>query len=135
MSAGVKVTVTTVPMADLLGGLKTFFNTVMLAAHADVAKPGRVPIDTGYLRGSLSPGGGVTMVDPSDPPMWAVVGSNVPYGGVLEESDHHHYLDGPSAGQLTQGWLSKTVPNIDGEVQRALAELAESIGKAHKDAQ
>lgn len=79
----------------------------MFGLHTLVAQPGRVPIDTGRLRQSLAPGGGVTMVDPSDPPEWAKVGTDVEvYPGVLDESSLFHYRDGPSAGQPTAGWFS-----------------------------
>lgn len=136
---GVKVVVSTVPYATMMQGMRQFFNTVMLAAHNDVARPGRVPIDTGNLRNSLSPGGGVTMVDPSDPPKWAAVGSNVVYGAFLEgigidDPGSYHYLDGPSKGARTQGWLSKTLDNVQGAVDEALAELAASMEGAHRGA-
>lgn len=134
MSQDVRIETVTVPLADLLAPLSVFFNTLMLAAHADVARPGRVPIDTGYLRNSLAPGGGVTEVDPSSPPMWAAVGTNVPYGTYLEFGNYH-YLAGPSAGKATEGWLSSTIPNIEGAIGGAVSELAAGIQAAYEAAQ
>ena len=133
---GVRVEVTTVPSAVLMQGMRRFFTTVMLAAHNDVARPGRVPIDTGNLRNSLSPGGGVTMVDPSDPPKWAAVGSATGYGLALEapQARDPHYRDGPSKGQPTAGWLSKTLDNVQPAIDEALAELAASMEAAHRGA-
>lgn len=134
----VKLEVTTIPTPILLGSLRRFWNTIMLAAHADVARPGRVPIDTGYLRNSLSPGGGVTGIDPATPPMWMAYGSNVPYGTYLEDrgnTNRYHYLDGPSKGQLTTGWLSQTIPNIQSEIDSALQEMASATQRAFKGAQ
>lgn len=108
--------------------LKRYLSRCMLAAHADVAQPGRVPIDTGHLRNSMSPGGGATMVDPSDVPQWAAVGTNVePYPGVLEASAKHHYADGPSKGNPTKGWLSDTIPNVADEVAKFQQQLAADI--------
>lgn len=132
---GVKVVVSTVPYATMMQGMRRFFTTVMLAAHNDVAQPGRVPIDQGHLRSSLSPGGGVTMVDPSEPPKWAAVGSDVGYGSALEspQSRDPHYRAGPSKGQPTAGWLSKTLDNVQGAVDDALGELAASIEEAHRN--
>lgn len=130
-----KVEVTTIPLADLLAPLGVFFNTLMMAGHADVARPGRVPIDTGNLRNSLAPGGGVTEVDTSSPPMWAAVGTNVPYGTYLEMGDNYHYLGGPSAGSQTRGWLSSTIPNVEGAAVGALEELGGAIAKAFEGAQ
>lgn len=135
MSVDIRLDPVTVPLSDLLAPLSVFFNTLMLAAHADVAKPGRVPIDTGYLRNSLAPGGGVTEVDPASPPMWAAVGTNVPYGTHLEFGDNYHYLGGPSAGKATKGWLSTTIPNIEGAIGGAVAELAAGIQAAYEAAQ
>lgn len=104
--------VRSVDTARLLGGpLRKFFNRAMLAMHAYAATPGNVPIDQGTLRGTLAPGAGTTKVDSADPPMWAAAGSNLPYGGALNDpvSRDPHYRDGPSAGQPTAGWLSRTL--------------------------
>lgn len=133
---GVKVVTTKVPYAIMMKGMRDFFNTVMLAAHNDVARPGRVPIDTGHLRNSLSPGGGVTRIDPSEPPKWLAVGSNVSYALPLEAPERRdpHYRDGPSKGQPTKGWLSQTTDNVTGAVDEALAELAASMEGAHRGA-
>lgn len=108
--------------------LRTFFERVLILAHADVAQPGRTPIDTGLLRQSLSPGGGATQIDPADPPQWAVLGTNVDvYPGVLEYSPRYHYADGPSSGEPTLGWLSKTATNIETGYGNAVKKLAADI--------
>lgn len=104
--------VRSVTLQQLVSGpLRRFFNRAMLAMHAYAATPGHVPIDQGYLRQSMAPGGGTTEVDSSDPPMWAAAGSNLPYAGALNDpsSRDPHYRDGPSAGQPTAGWLTRTL--------------------------
>lgn len=112
---GVRVEVVrSVETTRLLGGpLRKFFNRAMLAMHRYAATPGHVPIDQGYLRGSLSPGAGTTEVDSADPPQWAAMGSNLAYAGALNDPETRdpHYRDGPSAGQPTAGWLSRTLEN------------------------
>lgn len=132
----VKVEITRVPQGALLKPMRRFWTRLQLAAHADAAQPGRVPIDTGHLRSSLAPGGGVSGIDPSDPPMWMAYGSNVPYGMYLEapEKRDPHYRAGPSQGQPTEGWLSKTMDNMQGPIDEALAELAASMEAAHRGA-
>lgn len=105
--------------------LRTFFNDVMLAAHANVSQAGVVPIDEGLLRSSLAPGGAgaaVTMVDPSDPPQFAQVGTSVVYAGALDKGNKH-YRGGPSAGQPTKGWLSETPNRVADEVNKLLGEM------------
>lgn len=128
VSTSVKVT-GSVTTEQLLGKpLTDFFNRCMLAGHKDVAQPGRVPIDTGYLRGSLAPGAGGTMVDPSPLPKWASVGTVVDaYPGALEFKDNMHYRDGPSQGSPTKGWLADTIPNVQGDVADFLVTLAKDM--------
>lgn len=132
------VTVKVVREVDLMrlvsAPLRQYFEGCLLVAYGDVATPGRVPIDTGYLRASLQPGAGVSKVDPSDPPQWAELGTNVSnagvnYGSVLEESDKTHYAHGPSLGKPTKGWLSQTVKNVAGDVKNLQARMAADIKK------
>ena len=135
---GVRVRVVrSVETSRLLGEpLRKFFNRAMLAMHAYAATPGHVPIDQGYLRGSLAPGAGTTEVDSADPPQWAVMGSNLPYAGALNDPETRdpHYRDGPSAGQPTAGWLTRT---LDGGGENIglgdlLGQLAGDIQEAWK---
>lgn len=111
--------------------IRAFFQRVMLAGHANVAQPGRVPIRTGRLRSSLAPGGGVTRVDGSlSQGFTAIVGTNVKnYPRALEkpETRDPHYRDGPSAGQSTAGWLSKTKPAVEDQIPGMLTQLAGDI--------
>ena len=126
---GMKVEVVReVDVAELLGKpLTNFFNRAMLIIHRHAAQPGVVPIDTGLLRGSLSPGAGTTMIDPSNPPKFAQVGTNLVYGGVLDQADRFHYRGGPSSGQVTQGWLSSSLDKTGAEIDDALARSAEEM--------
>jgi len=115
--------------------MQDFWNTVMLLGHADVSRPGRVPIDTGHLRNSLSPGGGKTSIDPSPIPMWAQIDTNVSYAPYLEDedgTDKYHYRGGPSKGKPTRGWLSATIPNIQSGVEAAVQRCAAAIEAAWK---
>lgn len=109
--------------------LRRFLTEVMLAAHANVAQPGRVPIRTGLLRSSLAPGGGVTMVDPNSPPEWSQVGTDKTYAAPLDKPVDRdpHYADGPSRGQPTAGWLSNTPAQIDSQIVKMRSELAKDI--------
>ncbi|MFQ5592510.1 MAG: hypothetical protein ACE5HE_15240 [Phycisphaerae bacterium] len=111
--------------------LRAFFTDVMWAAVEDVAQPGRVPIDTGRLRGSLQPGAGTSEVDSSHPPQWAQIGTDIDYGKKLEKEKHYRYARGPSRGKPTRGWLSDTAKNIEAEVRGPLlAQLAADIEAA-----
>jgi len=110
--------------------LRAFFERCMMAMHAYAAEPGHVPIDTGNLRGSLAPGAGVTRVDDHEPPEFAVVGTRVDYGGYLNEPVKRdpHYRGGPSQGQRTEGWLTRT---LDGNGKNI--GLDDIIGKLKAD--
>lgn len=104
---------------------------IMLAAHAEVSQPGRVPLDKGHLRASLAPGGGVTATGGSYAEgYYAAVGTNLVYGRVLEESPSALYRHGPSTGSNTAGWLSSTGTKIGGEIQAAASEAAKELAEA-----
>lgn len=120
MSGSVQVTTRTMDFEKLFNdGLRRYFTRVMLAGHR--AASASAPVDKGILRGSMAPGGGATRVDTANPPQWAIVESPLktpadkkgrPYGRILEESEHAHYLRGPHQGKNTKGWLS----NIRGTI-------------------
>lgn len=110
--------------------LRRMFDDWMLLAHGKVSTAGRVPIDTGNLRNSLQPGAGVTAVDSSNPPTWARVGSNVEYGGILDESDKTHYAGGPSAGKPTKGWLTDAPETFSSETMRLIDDLSAALSRA-----
>lgn len=114
--------------------LRRLFERIMLAAHADVAQPGRVPIDTNRLRASLAPGGGVTAVEGSfESGFVAILGTNVQaYPRALEapETRTPHYRGGPSTGQPTDGWLSKTKPAVEAQIPGFLSALARDMEAA-----
>jgi hypothetical protein len=119
-----------VSYAQLMGKpLRNCLTRLMILAHADVAKPGHVPIDQGYLRGGLAPGAGVTQVDGDNPPKWAVVGTNAVQAARLEYDPAMHYRDGPSSGGQTLGWLSNTLGHIEGDVGGVVRQLAGDIAK------
>ncbi len=114
----------------LSGSLRTFFEDVMMMAHADVAQPGVVPIDTGLLASNLAPGGAgaaVTHVDSANPPTYAQVGTVIPYGRILDESERTHYRGGPSGGKPTKGWLSDVKTRTRDEFERLVSSLADDI--------
>lgn len=114
---------------DLFGApILRFFQRLMLLAHSKAAQPGIVPIDEGYLRASLSPGGGVTEAGGDfNNGYFAQVGSNLDYGGVLAESESHHYASGPSQGRQTKGWLEQIIPPVTDELPSLGARLASEI--------
>jgi len=123
----VKVTREVDPAAVFGGPMRELFDRIMLLARSKAASPGQVPIDTGYLRQTLEPGGGVTEVSGSyESGFVASVGSGLVYGAVLEAGTRKgavmHYRAGPSAGDETKGWLSRIVPPV-------VAELPGLIGK------
>lgn len=122
-----------VSIPSLVGDpLRKYFETCLLLAYGDVAQAGRAPVDQGFLRASLQPGAGTSMVDNDNPPKWAQLGTNVTNSGtsyptVLEESDTTTYAGGPSKGKATKGWLSQTVQNVAGDVQAAQKRMMDDI--------
>lgn len=124
-----------VDIPSLVGDpLRKYFDTCLLLAYGEVAQPGRVPIRDNFLRSSLQPGAGVSRVDPSNPPKWAIIGTNLAaekgedaYPRVLEEKDWPHYADGPSKGKPTKGWLSQTTQNVAGDVDKAQTRMMKDI--------
>lgn len=114
---------------DLFGApILRFFQRLMLLAHSKAAQPGIVPIDEGYLRASLSPGGGVTEAGGDfNNGYFAQVGSNLDYGGILAESETHHYASGPSQGRQTTGWLEQIIPPVTDELPSLGSRLASEI--------
>lgn len=130
MSTEVDVRITReLPEQALFGEpILRFFQRLMLLAHSKAAQPGIVPIDEGYLRASMSPGGGVTEAGGDfDNGFFAQVGSNLDYGGILAESETHHYASGPSQGQQTKGWLEQIIPSVTDELPGLGARLASEI--------
>ena len=135
MADGVTVRVVReVDLAALFGAeLRAFLEDVMTLAHGEVSEPGRSPLDTGRLRDSLAPGGGVTMVDRAATPTFAQVGTNVVYAGPLEEGKHPlngasmNYRGGPSKGKPTKGWLSSTVQNVKPDIDGLLEDMAKRV--------
>ena len=113
--------------------LKDFLTAVITLAEGEVITPGRVPLDQGFLRGSLSPGAGVTMVDRAATPTFAKVGTNMVYAGPLEEGKHPlngasmNYRGGPSKGKPTKGWLSSTVQNVKPDIDGLLEDMAKRV--------
>lgn len=132
MAVSVDARVTrTVNVDEVIGGAtRKFLNRAMLAIHQSASQPGIVPIDTGLLRSSLAPGGGVTMVDPASPPTWARVGTSVAYGSALNDPETRtpHYRGGPSSGQETQGWLTeRAVQGAESDIQAAAEQWAGDV--------
>lgn len=133
MSTDVEVRITReLPDQALFGEpILRFFQRLMLLAHSKAAQPGIVPIDEGYLRASLSPGGGVTEAGGDfNNGFFAQVGSSLDYGGILAESETHHYASGPSEGRQTKGWLEQIIPSVTEELPALGASLAGEITAA-----
>lgn len=137
MGVGVDTTVTRSVDDERVFGdaIAKMFKALMEAAAAEVMTDGRVPIDTGALQGSLAPGAGVTESGGSlSEGYYAQVGSNIAvYPSVLEGSDHHHYLRGASQGNLTQGWLTKTIPAMEPVIQELASACGSDIEAAWKN--
>lgn len=114
--------------------LREFWEDLMLLVHTNSAV--HAPIDTGHLRNSLQPGGGMTMVDPGNPAQWMRVASNVPYGAYLDEPEGRdpHYQRGPFAGKPTKGWLSDAPERLDAQINQLVDEFARVIDRAWDDA-
>lgn len=130
MSTDVEVRITReLSDEDLFGApILRFFQRLMLLAHSKAAQPGIVPIDEGYLRASMSPGGGVTEAGGDfNNGYFAQVGSSLDYGGILAESETHHYASGPSQGRQTKGWLEQIIPPVTDELPSLGARLASEI--------
>jgi len=76
---GVEELVAKIQLPELLGKpLRQFFNKAALTLQRDAQMA--TPVDTGRLRASET-----FEVDPSIIPLWAKVGTNVPYGLYVEE--------------------------------------------------
>lgn len=130
MNAAVKFKVTRSVNEDTVFGdpVRRMFDRIMLLAHSKAVQPGQVPIDTGYLRQTLAPGGGVTEVGGNwEDGFYAQVGTNLDYGSILENSESHHYRGGPSAGQMTQGWLSRIEPAVIAEIPAIAQQCAREM--------
>ena len=133
---GVEVRIVkSVDIGKLLGvPLRRFFNEAMLVVYNDVVD--HAPVDQGILRASLAPGG-VTEVDPSDPPQYARVGTNVDYGTYLDDEDktgRYHYLRGPHKGQVTTGWLGDSLDRQGGAIDKLLKDASKDIESQWKAA-
>jgi hypothetical protein len=113
--------------------IRRHFTRIMMAGHKIAAQPGRVPIDKGYLRKSMDPGGGVTRVGgDASSGYFVAIGTNLDYGTYLEDKDArgYHYVGGPSAGSLTQGWLSRSIVDIEPLIPPMLDTMASELEAA-----
>ena len=133
---GVEVRIVkSVDIGKLLGvPLRRFFNEAMLVVYNDVVD--HAPVDTGILRASLAPGG-VTEVDPRDPPQYARIGTNVDYGTYLDDEDkteRYHYRGGPHKGQVTTGWLGDSLDRQGGAIDKLLKDASKDIESQWKAA-
>ena len=133
---GVEVRIVkSVDIGKLLGvPLRRFFNEAMLVVYNDVVD--HAPVDTGILRASLAPGG-VTEVDPRDPPQYARVGTNVDYGTYLDDQDktgRYHYRAGPNEGDATTGFLTGSLDRQDGAIDKLLKDASKDIESQWKAA-
>lgn len=133
----VKVTRTVDPATVFGGPMRAMFERIKTRAFGLAAAPGQVPIDVGYLRKSLDPGGGVTEVGGSyESGFYAAVGSGLVYGAVLEAGTRKgatlHYRGGPSAGSETKGWLSRIVPTVMADMPGIIAKFNADVEAAWK---
>jgi len=88
----------------------------------------RAPIDAGNLQGSLEEGAGVTVTHDDH----GLVGTNVTYGRILNESKRTHYVrTQPFVGERTKGWFDRGVDDAMPKVRETLLpNLASSIEAA-----
>lgn len=110
--------------ADLLKKpMREFFKRATIAVQGTARK--RSPVDTGYLRSSIS-----NEIDGRDVPLWGKVGTDIAvYPEVLEESARHHYAAGPFKGQQTQHWLSGSLVESENVLKGLLDDLGDDIRK------
>ena len=124
-----------VEIKKLLGvPLRRFFGEAMLVVYNDAID--HAPRDFSVLAGSLAPGG-VTEVDPRDPPQYARVGTNVDYGTYLDDQDktgRYHYRAGPNEGDATTGFLTGSLDRQGGAIDKLLKDAARDIESQWKAA-
>ena len=103
--------------------MREFFKRATITVQGTARK--RSPVDTGYLRSSLS-----TEIDGREVPLWGKVGTDIAvYPEVLEESSRHHYRGGPFRGQQTQHWLSGSLMESETVLKGLLDDLGDDIRK------
>lgn len=104
--------------------VRWFLGQAKLAVWTALAP--RTPIDTGNLRGNLSPGGPVTQHTDT----YAIVGTNVKYGRSLNQSKTKRYRATSYAGEKVESWFDKGVEDSVSDLERLADSLADRIEAA-----